>query len=70
MARVTPDPPRTIKPPFNPPGQGGSLVQHVRCGYCGLWGSGQRCDGCGAPVDWSRGGALPPMPRPPSYVRR
>lgn len=44
-------PPKTIKPPFTPPGQSQPLVGHgpFQCGYCGRYGQPGACEGCGAP---------------------
>lgn len=76
--RITPDrpgaslqgPPKTIKPPFSPPGQGRPLVGHgpFQCRYCGRYGQPGACEGCGAPNAPAQGDALPPR-RPDTILR-
>ncbi len=44
-------PPKTIKPPFSPPGQGQPMPGYgpFKCRYCGRYGQPGSCEGCGAP---------------------
>jgi hypothetical protein len=57
--------PKTIKPPFAPPGQG-PTVGHgpFKCSYCGRYGQPGACEGCGAP------NAPAPVARPASPDNR
>lgn len=78
QGRVTPDrpgtslqgPPKTIEPPFSPPGQGRPLPGHgpFQCRYCGRYGQPGACEGCGAPNAPAQGEALPPR-RPDTILR-